>query len=92
MRLKYQITLNIIHKVQDGQFDTTEGLKEGWNSYRKIRQAPENFEWSVSYWIYDNKVLFSSGGKDRFAFIVHSKEFADLMILLWKQVWEVSRE
>ncbi|MEN9921542.1 MAG: hypothetical protein RLZZ517_520 [Candidatus Parcubacteria bacterium] len=92
MRLRYQITLNVIRKIQDKQLDSTEGLKEGWNSYREIRHAPKNLDWSMSYWIYDNKVLFSSGGKDRFAFIVHSKEFVDLMILLWKQVWEISEE
>jgi hypothetical protein len=46
----------------------------------------------MSYWIYDNKVLFAGGGKERFAFIVHSKEFTDLMIVLWKQMWEISKE
>lgn len=91
-RLQYKIVLNVIRKIEDKEIDSTEGLKEGWNSYRSIKHAPKNIDWNMSYWIYDNKVLFSAGGKERFAFIVHSKDFADLMIILWKQVWEVSSE
>lgn len=92
MRLRYKIVLNVIRKTEDKEIDKTEGLKEGWNSYRSIRHAPTEIDWNMSYWIYDNKVLFSAGGKERFAFVVHSKEFTNLMITLWKQVWEVSSD
>ncbi len=92
MRLRYKIVLNVIRKKEDKKFDTTEGLKEGWNSLREIRHAPKKIDWNMSYWIYDNKVLFSGGGKDKFGFVVHDKEFTDLMITLWKQVWEVSEK
>jgi sugar-specific transcriptional regulator TrmB len=92
MRLRHKIVLNVIRKKEDKKFDKTEGLKEGWNSFRDIRQAPKNIDWNMSYWIYDNRVLFSGGGSDKFAFVVHDKEFANLMTTLWKQVWEISEK
>lgn len=93
MRLRYKILLHIIQKESDrGIQKNAEGLGEGWKTLHTIRHIPPEIEWQMSYWIYDNKVLFSAGGKERFAFIVHSKEFTDLMIVLWKQMWEVSIE
>jgi hypothetical protein len=35
--------------------------------------------------------VFASGGDEKIAFVVESKEFADLMTILWKQMWEVSK-
>jgi len=93
MRLRHKVVLQVLRKDSDRAIEENiEGLAEGWKTSRLIRHVPPEIEWSMSYWIYDNKVLFSAGGKERFAFIVHSKEFADLMIIMWKQMWEISRE
>ncbi len=93
MRLRHKIVLYILQKESDrGIQKNTEGLGEGWTTQHIIRHIPKEIEWQMSYWIYDNKVLFAGGGNERFAFIVHSKEFADLMIVLWKQMWEISKE
>jgi sugar-specific transcriptional regulator TrmB len=93
MRLRYKIVLKILQKESDrGLQKSTQGLGEGWGTNRLIRHVPPEIDWHMSYWIYDNKVLFAGGESKHFAFIVHSKEFADLMIILWKQMWEISKE
>jgi AAA15 family ATPase/GTPase len=42
----------------------------------------------MSFWIYGNKCLFASSGKEKIAFTVHSKEFCEMMMLMWKDLWK----
>jgi len=58
----------------------------------QIRYAPENMDWSISYWIYGDQVLFAGSGHEKYAFVVYSREFAGLMKLMWQQMWSVSGE
>ena len=98
-RLKYKVFLNVIRKYSDKNMDeektsTSTGKlvqSRGWANDREIRTAPKGFNWDMSFWVYDNKCLCASSGEDKFAFVVHSKEFADLMTLLWRQVWNISK-
>ena len=62
------------------------------NKLNRKRYTPKNIDWHMSYWIYGDKCLFASGGKEKIAFVVHSKEFAELQQLMWKQMWEISKE
>jgi len=64
----------------------------GWKNNREVRYAPKNENWTMSYWVYDDKCLFASSSGEQFAFVVHSKEFAQMMILLWRQMWNVSEK
>ena len=59
---------------------------------REVRYAPKDADWSMSFWVYGNQTLFAGSGSEHFAFIVRSKEFADLMTLLWRQMWEQSEK
>jgi sugar-specific transcriptional regulator TrmB len=92
-RLKHSVMMYVIRKHSDRQMNKKKSpLLEsaGWKNDREVRYAPKDDSWSMSYWIYDDKCLFASGAGEQFAFVVHSKEFADLMLLLWKKMWETS--
>lgn len=94
-RLKYKVMLNAIRKYSDRVMDDEPQNQEllrsdGWSRQREVRYAPKNMEWNMSYWIYGDKCLFSNGVGEKFAFIIHSQEFADLMHVLWQNIWKVS--
>ena len=58
---------------------------------RELRFAPKGMTWDMGYWMYENRVAFLSSEKEGFGFVVHSKEFADLMRLQFEQMWKISR-
>ncbi len=60
------------------------------SKFTQIKFAPKNMDWSISYWIYGDQVLFAGSGYEKYAFVVHSREFAQLMKLMWQQIWSVS--
>ncbi len=93
-RYKYGINIKVIRKYDDRKIESAnEWLKNDIREkLTEARYAPENIDWSMSYWIYDNKVLFSTTGKEKFAFIIYSKEFSHIMKQLWEQMWNVSKE
>ena len=55
-----------------------------------VRYLPKKDDWKMSYWIYGDKVLFASSGEEKIAFTVHSKEFAQMMKLMWQNAWNNS--
>ncbi|ETB64060.1 MAG: Transcriptional regulator, TrmB [Parcubacteria bacterium RAAC4_OD1_1] len=59
---------------------------------REIRVAPEGIDFSMGYWIYENKVACISSPKDNFGFILESKEFADMVASQFKVIWEISKK
>lgn len=94
-RLQYKVMLYIIRKYSDKKMHMDRTISkvlnsEGWKNDREVRYAPKNTEWAMSYWIYGDKCLFANSADDKFAFIIHSQEFADLMLVLWKNMWNVS--
>jgi hypothetical protein len=42
----------------------------------------------MSYGIYGDKCLFASGGKEKIAFTIHSKEFCEVMKIMWDNTWK----
>ncbi len=93
-RYKYKINIKVIRKYNDRKIESvSEWLKNDVKEeLTEARYAPENSDWSMSYWIYDNKVLFSTTGSEKFAFIIYSKEFSHMMKQLWEQMWNISKE
>jgi sugar-specific transcriptional regulator TrmB len=96
-RIEHGVMMYVIHKESDKKWENRPEAKQlnqtrGWADLRELRYAPKNMNWSMSYWIYDDKCLFASGGAEHFAFVVQSREFVELMKILWKQVWEVSEK
>ncbi|MBS3922042.1 MAG: hypothetical protein KGZ37_02695 [Nitrosarchaeum sp.] len=55
---------------------------------REIKFLPKNVDLSMSYWIYADNVAFVSAGKELYGFIVHSKEFADMMKFNFDIIWD----
>jgi sugar-specific transcriptional regulator TrmB len=52
-------------------------LGVGPSFLREIRIAPESIDCRMAYWIYANKVAFTSSKKECFGFIVESEELAE---------------
>lgn len=95
-RHKHQVMIHSIRSHSDRHLqDNPEGHEwlqgDPAENLREVRYAPEGTDWKMSYWIYGDKTLFASSGAEKFAFVVHSKEFAELMKLMWQQMWSVSR-
>ncbi len=89
-RYKYGISIKVVRKHDDRVVEQTEWLQnDNKENLTESRYAPKDIDWSMSYWIYDDKVLFATPGKEKFAFIIYSKEFSDLMKQLWQQMWNV---
>ncbi|MDB5259690.1 MAG: hypothetical protein JWO73_898 [Candidatus Taylorbacteria bacterium] len=97
-RFQYDVIINCIEKHSDRSLQHGKGDKYAWleNNLKKnlarIRFMPKGTDWKMSYWIYGDKCLFASGGSEKFAFIIHSKEFSDMMKLMWQSVWEKARD
>ncbi len=92
-RFKHDILMQVVQKHTDKE-KVPESFK--WKNHdveeklTHIRFAPKNMDWSISYWIYGDQVLFAGSGYEKYAFVVYSREFAQLMKLMWQQVWSVS--
>jgi len=64
------------------------GVGEGF--LRETRLTPPSMTWSMSYWQYADKVAFISSKKEMFGFVIHSREFADLIKAQFEEIWKVS--
>ncbi|MDD5032064.1 MAG: helix-turn-helix domain-containing protein [Patescibacteria group bacterium] len=58
---------------------------------RELRTAPKGMTWSMSYWIYEDKVAFISSRAESFGFVIHSRDFADLIKAQFEQIWPLSK-
>lgn len=56
------------------------------------RLPPKGFAPRMAYTIYGDKVLFVSSTRETFAFVVQSKDFADLMSLQFDTLWDISEK
>jgi sugar-specific transcriptional regulator TrmB len=65
-------------------------LKASEDTLRDLRLAPAGMNWQMGYWMYEDKVVFLSSEKEGFGFVVHSKDFANLMKLQFEQMWKIS--
>ncbi|MES2931016.1 MAG: helix-turn-helix domain-containing protein [Patescibacteria group bacterium] len=59
---------------------------------RELRFLPEGIELSMSYWIYGDNVAFVSSGSELYGFIVHSREFSQMMLAHFKLLWETAKK
>jgi predicted transcriptional regulator len=92
-RFNHDVMMQVVQKHSDRD-NVPESFR--WKKHdqeeklTQIRYAPKNMDWSISYWIYGDQVLFAGSGYEKYAFVVYSREFAQLMKLMWQQVWSVS--
>ncbi|MCH2228689.1 MAG: hypothetical protein MK033_13040 [Candidatus Caenarcaniphilales bacterium] len=77
-------------KLKKVNFKTHPYLGHGKDFLREIRIAPNNIDFSMGYWIYNNKVSFISSRKESFGFIIESTELAHMMLAQFNILWETS--
>jgi len=65
------------------------GVGEGF--YREIRIAPKGMTWNMSYWVYADKVAFISSRKETFGFVIHSRDFAEMIKAQFEVIWKASK-
>ncbi len=63
----------------------------GGEHLREIRLAPKDMAWDMGYWMFEDKVAFISSQKESFGFVVHSRDFANLMKTQFETIWKVSK-
>ncbi len=93
-RFQYGVFIYVIENHTDRSIQ--HGTKHEWLKNNKknlvsVRYLPKGTDSKMSFWLYGNKCLFASGGSEKIAFTVHSKEFAAMMKLLWESLWEKSK-
>ena len=58
---------------------------------REIRIAPKEIDFSMGYWIYNNKAAFISSRKESFGFIIESRELVGMLLSQFRLVWKASK-
>jgi sugar-specific transcriptional regulator TrmB len=96
-RRKNNVHLSVIGKESDREVDTLPELAPlvnmpNWNVNCETRYMPKETTWSMGYWVYGDTCLFATPGAENFAFTVKSQEFADMMIMLFKQAWKETKK
>ena len=66
-------------------------LGAGKGHLRELRLAPKGMNWNMSYWLYADKVAFISSEQEYFGFVVHSRDFAELMKSQFEIIWKLSK-
>ena len=95
-RFKYGVFIYAVEKYEDRTIQR--GTKHAWlrndakSNLVSVRYLPKGVDCKMSFWLYGNKCLFASGGNEKIAFTIHSKEFCDMMKLLWQSLWEKSKD
>lgn len=95
-RFKYRVFIYAVEKHEDRALQR--GTKHEWlkNDARdnlvSVRYLPKGVDCKMSFWLYGDKCLFASGGTERIAFTVHSREFCAMMKLLWQSMWDVAKK
>jgi len=90
-RFKYGVFIYAIEKHEDR---TIQGMKKhDWlrnsrDNLVEVRYLPKGADCKMSFWLYGDTCLFASGGPEKIAFTVHSREFAGMMKILWQSLWE----
>lgn len=94
-RFKHGVFIYAIENHEDRQIqgvDEHRWLRNTRDNLVEVRYLPKGVSSKMSFWLYGNKCLFASGGSEKIAFAVHSREFAQMMKLLWQSLWEKARK
>ncbi len=73
------------------QFKDNPHLGVGGKHLREVRIAPKGMTWNMGYWMYGDQVAVISSEKESFGFVVHSKDFADLLRTQFEAIWKMSK-
>lgn len=90
VRLKKGIKLKTLHPVEKESFYSDEINTDKGKALTQIAYIPEKHTFSLSMQIYDDTVAFYSSKKESYGFKVESKEFTEVLRLLYDNLWEHS--
>lgn len=92
-RVARNISLESVRKFDDTQVDTEKYPYLGTRpeDLRTLKYLPEGIDFSMSYWIYGDNVAFISAEKELYGFIVHSREFVDMMKIHFDLLWKSAK-
>lgn len=86
-RIKSGLSIRVIRSK------SKEVRKEDWpesqEQKRELRYAPQNMIFSMTTYLYDNKVGLISTQKENFGMIIESKEFYQTMNNLFESLWQI---
>jgi predicted transcriptional regulator len=93
-RFRHGVVIHAISKHSDRKFRGDNDWLENnlQTRLREVRYASKDTKWNMSFWAYGDQTLFAGSGDEHFAFVIKSKDFTDLMIILWKQMWDRSEK
>lgn len=94
-RFKYGVFIYAIENHGDRKIQGVQEhhwLRNTKDNLVEVRYLPKGVDCKMSFWLYGNKCLFASGGVEKIAFTVHSKEFSAMMKLLWQSLWEKAKK
>lgn len=66
-------------------------LGVGKGHLRQLRKAPDKMTWDMSYWLYGDKVAFISSKNEAFGFVIHSRDFSNLIKAQFEVIWKLSK-
>lgn len=92
-RVENNMRLKAIRKISDKvDIKKYPYLSDRSDDLRESRFLSPNIDFSMSYWIYGDNVAFISAGEELYGFIVHSKEFSDMMLLNFNLLWDKAKK
>lgn len=94
-RFKYGVFIYAIENHEDRKIQGVkqhEWLRNTKDNLVSVRYLPKGVDSKMSFWLYGNKCLFASGGAEKIAFTVHSKEFCQMMKILWQSLWDQAKK
>ncbi len=87
-RLQEKIT---IHSLWPHESKDKEHIWKDNDVFTKRKKAPKGFDFTMGYTIYGDRVSFIASHNEGFGFIVHSKDFSDLMRTQFEFIWKASK-
>ena len=63
----------------------------GKGHLRELRVAPKTMSWNMSYWLYADKVAFISSRNESFGYLIHSRDFTELMKAQFETIWPLCK-
>jgi len=89
-RIKKEIKLKTAHPIEKESLYDLEVKTEKGKRLTQIAYIPDSYTFSLSMQIYDDTVAFYSSKKESYGFKVESKEFAEVLKMLYDNLWQNS--
>ncbi len=86
-RIKENFSLRVVRTQAK---DLGERWPSSTTAKRELRYAPDGMVFSMTIYIYGNKVAILSTRKENFALVIESDEYAQTQRLLFEALWQIS--